>query len=69
MYVVRHVPLRLTMPFSNFLSLPGFAILCTITVITALSQARGHGMALQCSENPINKTLLQANELASKFKN
>ena len=67
-YVVRHVTLSLTKPFSKFLSLSGSAILCTVTVIPVMYQAGGYEKALQWLEKDMNKIVLQADDLTRKFK-
>ena len=55
LYFVGHAPLTLTKPFSNFLLLPGFTILCTVTMIFVLHQAKGQEKSLQWLEKAINK--------------
>ena len=67
-YVVCHVSLSLTKPFSKLLSLSGSANLCTVAVISVMYQARGHEKTLQWLEKAMNKILLQADDLTSKVK-
>ena len=67
-YVVCHVSLSLTKPFSKLLSLSGSANFCTVAVISVMYQARGHEKALQWLEKAMNKILLQADDLTSKVK-
>ena len=60
LYVVGHVPLGLTKPFSNFPLLPGYTIICTVILTPVLYQARGHEKSLQWLEKAIKKILMTA---------
>ena len=71
-YVVGHAPWSLSKAFSNFLSLPGSTILCTVTgkkvnrgAVTY--QARGHVKALKWLEQVTKKILSHATDLSIKF--
>ena len=78
-YVVGHVPLGLSKTFSNFLSLPVSTMLCIVTgkrlnrgaglglEILVMYQVRGHEKALQWLGKTITKTVLDADDLGSKF--
>ena len=78
-YDVGHAPWSLSKAFSNFLSLPGSTILCTVTgkkvnrgaglglEIPVTYQARGHVKALKWLEQVTKKILTHATDLSIKF--